>query len=48
MTWPLVTLIVPCLQGSYPLVFFLLASLQGMITPRDLPACQFTGYENPS
>ena len=41
------TLLVPCLQGNYPLVVFLLASLQGMITPRDLPACQSTGYETP-
>ena len=45
MTWPLVTLLVPCLQGNYPLVAFLLASLQSMKTPRDLPACLSTGYE---
>ena len=41
------TLLVPCLQGNYPLVAFLLVSLQGMKTPRDLPACQSTGYETP-
>ena len=41
------TLLVPCLQGNYPLVAFLLANLQGMKTPCDLFAFQFTGYETP-
>ena len=41
------TLLAPCLQGNYPLVAFLLASLQGMITSRDIPAYQSTGYETP-
>jgi hypothetical protein len=30
-----------------PLVAFLLANLQGMKTPHDLPACQSTAYETP-
>jgi hypothetical protein len=42
-----VTLLVPCLQGNYPFMAFLLANLQGMITPRGLPACQSTGNETP-
>ena len=44
-TWPLVTLLVPCLQGNYPLVAFLLASLQGMITHRDFPATNLQGIQ---
>ncbi len=39
------TLLVLCLQGSYPLMAFLLASLQGMITPRDRPATSLQGIQ---
>jgi hypothetical protein len=39
------TLLVPCLQGNYHLVVFLLSSLQGMKTPRDLPATSLQGIQ---
>ena len=39
------TLLVLSLQGSYPLMAFLLASLQDMITPRDIPAISLQGIQ---